>query len=171
MGPMRASVRGSACFPHPHLWRQEVSPRRPPSDDQGLLPQPLEGCGAPVNQLAPSQSQNTLNHPTHGRPRLKRRAPPSLRTVTPRRVQRALTQVEDMRDTDSQRGQHHHRPTSIAEQHPSHGKRGPQSGHNTLISGSHPRRGGFGHQKIEFSPSLPSRQVRPRRARGLLMGS
>jgi hypothetical protein len=145
VGPMRATVQGSACSPHPDLLPQKVGLGRPPREDHDLLPQPSEGRGAPGDQLAPSQSPDVLDHLTHGRPRSKRRAPPGLRTVTPRLVHRALIWVKDLCDIDSQRGRHHHRPASTADQHPSHGRRRPQTGHNTLVNRSHSHQGWFGH--------------------------
>ena len=84
MGLTRAPIFGSMRSPHPDLWPHKVNRRRLAQEDLDLLPQPSEGRGAPDDQLAPIQSLGALDHPTHGKPRSKRRAPSGLRTVTPR---------------------------------------------------------------------------------------
>jgi hypothetical protein len=69
----------SARSPCPDLWLHKVSPRRPSQEDRGLLSKPLEGHGAPGDQVALSQSPDALNHPTNGRSRPKRRGAPGLK--------------------------------------------------------------------------------------------
>jgi hypothetical protein len=59
----------------------KIGSRRP-----GPATEPSKGRGAPGDQVAPSQSLDALDHPTHDRPRSGRRAPPGLRLATPRRV-------------------------------------------------------------------------------------
>ena len=146
MAPHAARTSAYGCrrsAPEGQLERTRTFYRRP---QKGVA---LRMIGCP-----PSQSPDALDHLTHDRPRSKRRESLGPRSAAPKRVRQALARVEDLRDIDSRRDQHHHCPASTARQHPSHGRRRPHAGHTILVSESHPRQGEFGHQKIKFSPSL-----------------
>jgi len=64
----------------------------------------LEGRGAPGDQVAPTQSLDTLDHLTHGRSWPKGRVPLGLKLVTPRQIHRTLTQDDDLCNIRTEKG-------------------------------------------------------------------
>jgi hypothetical protein len=60
-------TKGLAHSPRLDLWPHKISLRRTTREDQGLLSKPPEGRGEPSDQVALSQSLESLDHSVHGR--------------------------------------------------------------------------------------------------------